>query len=346
VAAPRALAELARLHDAVSSGTVRARDVLRVRVTDHAPGAVLTNRTRLLEVLALAGRSGGGSAAEDLGLLGERIVALRLQPSVLERAAEAMVEPDREARLAFARARRASRLAKAEWTAMSAYLVLAIAKRYRRPGVDTVDLVQDGSIGLIRAVEKFDSSLGHPFHVYAAWWIRQHIFRALATYGRTIRVPLPMVEASYRVARARRVFEGVHGVEPDDAELASLSGIDLATVATVGKIADEPVTFFRAGSEDTSVLDHLADKSADLPDEQVARAHLNERVRMLYGELPSRERDVLRLRFGLDGGREHTHVEVAATLQVSRERARRIEEHALAKLRAWSARGGHRGAAA
>jgi RNA polymerase primary sigma factor len=348
VAASGARAALGALCSEVASGAVRLRDV--VRIGDPTPSGGRISRARVLEALALAGRLGEGGSGEEIRVLGDRLIALRVLPRVLERAAAAMGASDGEARRAFALALRVSRVAKAEWAAASAYLVVAIARRYRRTGVDTVDLVQDGHIGLIRAVEKFDSSLGHRFHVYAAWWIRQHIFRALASYGRTIRIPLPMVEVSHRLARARRIFEGIHGTVPSDAELATLCGVDLATVETVSGIAAQPVSFHgRFGDDESSALEHLVDRAADLPDELVARADLNDRVRTLFEALPRREQFVLRLRFGLDGEREHSHLEVAATLRISRDRARRIEEHALAKLRVWSARGsapGSRGAAA
>ena len=257
VRAPAALSELARIGDDVRCGAVRPRDVRRT--VEHAPAAVTASRARLLDVLARAGRlaaavraaNGGKGTRQELReqqtarrRLAVEIASLRLRQSVLDQVAAAMGVDDggAAARLAFARARGASRRAKSEWTAASAYLVLAIAKRYRRPGVDTVNLVQDGSIGLIRAVEKFDASLGYRFHAYAAWWIRQHIFRALADYGRSIRVPMPMVEASQRVGRVRRVFEGVHGREPSDAEIAAVSGLDVGTVAAVDAIIDEPMS--------------------------------------------------------------------------------------------------------
>jgi RNA polymerase primary sigma factor len=336
VRSPRALAALGRIGHAVSAGTIRTRDVLRR--ADPTAASARASRVEVIAVLEEAGRLGEEPAARECAPLAQKIAALHLQSGVFDRLADTIEEG--EARRAFDQARRSSRRAKAEWTAACSYLVVAIARRYRRPGVDTVDLVQDGNIGLLRAVEKFDPSLGHRFHVYAAWWIRQHVFRALASSGRTIRVPLPMVEASHRIARARRVFEGVHGEGPDDGELAALSGIDVATVAAVSAIIDEPVSLFgRAGDDEPSVLDRLSDRTVDLPDEQVERARVSDRVRTLFEELPSREREVLRMRFGLDGGSERTHGEVAAALGVSRERARRMEEHALTKLRAWSMRG-------
>jgi RNA polymerase sigma factor (sigma-70 family) len=321
------------------------RDV--TRIAEHAPAAARANRARLVDVLARGGllaSAHGETAREELDVLAVEIASLRLAPAVLDAAAAAMGTADTSAQIEFAKARSSAHRAKTEWTTASAHLVVAIAKRYRRPGVDTTDLVQDGSIGLIRAIEKFDPRLGHRFHAYAAWWIRQHIFRALADYGRSIRVPLPMVEASHRIGRARRVFEGIHGREPSDGELAAVSGLDLATVAAVDAIIDEPVSLqLRIGDQDTDILDRLADPSSPPLDEQVALARLGHRMRDLFDALAPREREVLRLRFGLGEDREHSLVEVAALLGVSRERARRLEERAMAKLRAGSAREGLRG---
>jgi RNA polymerase sigma factor (sigma-70 family) len=342
VRAPRALAELGRLAQSVSTGGARSRDLVRV-AEQGARGAPATRR-EVVAVLERASRLAARAATtEELCELARDVAELRLRPGVLDRVAATMDDDDADARAAFVRARAALRKAKSEWTAATTYLVHAIARRYRRPGVEATDLVQDGTIGLIRAVEKFDPTLGHPFRVYAAWWIRQHIFRALASYGRTIRVPLPMVEASHRVARARRMFEGIHGGEPDEAQLAEASGMDVATVAAVAAIREDAVSLYgRLGEEETNVLDRLTDRSADLPDEQLERARLNERIRALFEALPARDQAVLRLRLGLDGEAEHTQLEVATTLGISRDRARRIEEQALAKLRSWCARGGLR----
>jgi RNA polymerase primary sigma factor len=340
--APAALAVLASVGDEVATGALRARDVTRsiAHTASDARGTV----ARVVDVLGRAGAHAGPATDSERRRLAEEIASLRLRPGVLDRAAAAMGPGDARARRAFVRARQASRAAKAEWAAASAPLVVAIARRYRRRGVDTVDLVQDGSIGLIKAVEKFDPSMGHRFHVYAAWWIRQHIFRAIADYGRTIRVPLPMVEASHRIARARRVFEGIHGREPEDAELAAASGFDAGTVAVVNAITEEPLSLHgRVDDPDADMLERIADRSAAPLDEQVARSRLNDRVRGLLAALSPREQEVLRLRFGLDGEREHSLVEIAASLGVSRDRARRTEERALAKLRAVSAREGLRG---
>ena len=345
--APGALRELARIGERVRSGALRTRDV--TRTAQHALSSAKADRARLVNVLERVGRLAAAPAAGSEATERERcrlaveIASLHLRPQVLDRAAAAMGEADTGPRLAFARATASSRRAKAEWMAASARLVFAIARRYRRPGVDTLDLVQDGTIGLIRAVEKFDPRLGYRFHAYAAWWVRQHIFRALADYGRSIRVPLPMVEASHRVARARRLFEGRNGREPADDEVAALSGLDVATVAAVDAIIEEPVSLqAHIGDEDFDLLDRLADGSTPLPDEQVALARLEHRVRCLFEALAPCEKEILRLRFGLDGNTEHSLVQAATYLGVSRERVRRLEERALSKLRARSLRDGLR----
>jgi RNA polymerase primary sigma factor len=240
-----------------------------------------------------------------------------------------------------------SRLAKAEWALAAAPLVVAIARRYRRAGVDLADMIQDGNIGLLRAIDRFDPTLGYRFHTYAAWWIRQHIFRGLAESSRSIRVPLPMLEASHRVGRARRVFEAMQGGPPSDRELEAVTGLDARTIAVVDAIAGPPVSL--SGTTDgheTELLDRIADQSLPAPDEHVAWLHFGERVRILFESLAPREREVLSLRFGLAGGREHTLAEAAARIGVSRERARRLEERALSRLRAGSARAGLRYVAA
>ena len=347
VRAPSALEALAKLGEDVRAGRRRTRDV--IRIAEHATGAAGENRRRLLSALDRAGRLAGRVGALDLERreLADELCALRVQPSVLEGMARAIPDGQAEARQAFATARRSAERAKAEWTASSAYLVLAIARRYRRPGVETIDLVQDGNIGLLRAIEKFDGTLGHRFPTYAAWWIRQHIFRALAEQSRTIRVPLPVLESVQRIKRARRVFAGTHGREPDDAELAALCGVDLRTIAAAEAVALEPVslqTHLGDSPDDADLLDRLADVNVLAPDEEVARARLHDRLHALLDALAPREREILRLRFGLDGEAPRPLAEVAASLRFSRDRVRRIEERALARLRAWSTRDGLRAA--
>jgi RNA polymerase sigma factor (sigma-70 family) len=337
--APSALRELGSVGERLRLGTLRLRTVSRV--TEHTPGGVLSRRERIVEVLE---RAAGVADAADRGAssaLAADLVSLRLEVGVLERAAAAMSEGEAAVAADFARARDARQRARAEWALAAVPLVVAIARRYGRAGVDTSDLVQEGTIGLVRAVERFDPRLGHRFHVYAAWWIRQHVFRGLAENGRSIRLPLPIVEASRRLGRARRVLEARLGESPSDADLAAATGIDPRTIAAVNAIAAQPVSLNgRADDSDVDLLERIADASAPAPDEQVARARLGSRVQRLFDALAPRERAALSLRFGLDGRGEHSLAETAASLGVSREHARRLEERALSKLRAGSRRAG------
>ncbi|HEY2514309.1 MAG TPA: sigma-70 family RNA polymerase sigma factor [Polyangiaceae bacterium] len=242
---------------------------------------------------------------------------------------------------ALARARGRLQRARAELVRANTYLVVAIARRHRRPGVELADLVQDGSIGLLRAVEKFDASLGHRFGVYAVWWIRQQMFRGLAEHGRTIRVPLPALEANRRVGRARRVFVGRYGREPEPSELANECGMSSDAVVSAVMLIDEPVSLHgRLGDGDQELIEVVEDRATTPPDEEFASHRLHARLRALLAALEPRERTVMSLRFGLDGEREHGLHEIAEKLGLSRERVRRIEARALSKLRGWSVRGG------
>jgi RNA polymerase sigma factor (sigma-70 family) len=345
VRAPCALRELAKIGERVRVGTLRVRTV--TRVTEHTPGGLLSHRQWVVEVLERAAAVADAADCGASSAFAADLASLRLKVGVLERAATAMSEREHAVAADFARAREACRRAKARWALAAVPLVVAIARRYRRAGVDTNDLVQEGTIGLVRAVERFDPRLGHRFHVYAAWWIRQHVFRGLAENARSIRLPLPMVDASRRLGRARRVLEARLGESPSDAELAAATGIDPRTIAAVNAIAAQPVSLNgRADDSDIDLLERIADASAPAPDEQVAHARLSARVQRLFDALAPRERAALCLRFGLDGRGEHSLAETATSLGVSRDHARRLEERALSKLRAGSRRAGLGGVAA
>ncbi len=327
-----ALGALARVGDAVGQGRARLRSVVDL-ATPAAPGA----RERVVETLARARAVGDASEARARA---NAIASLRLKVRVLEEAAGAMTSGDEVARTEFAVAHASFRRAKSAWAAAGAPLVAAIARRYRRPGVDTSDLIQDGSIGLVRAVERFDPALGHRFQAFAAWWIRQHIFRGLER-ARSIRVPPPIVEASRRVGRARRVFEATRGDPPSSQQLEAVTGLDAKTIAAADAIAAPPLSLsFRGEGSERDLLERLADPSARAPDEEVAMTRFHERFRTVFEALAPCEREVLTLRFGLAGLREHTVAEVAAQIGVSRLRARRLEERAISKLREGSRRAG------
>jgi RNA polymerase primary sigma factor len=284
----------------------------------------------------------GRSALEQLGGDAEAIATAALELEEIDRLharleadAHMAAEEVRDADDRFEEACARTRQAKSELTEANLRLVVSIAKKYTNRGLQFLDLIQEGNIGLMKAVDKFEYQRGYKFSTYATWWIRQAITRAIADQARTIRIPVHMIETINKAVRATRHLVQMLGREPTPEELSERMEMPLEKVRMVLKIAKEPISLETpVGEEDDSHLgDFIEDKAAVCPQEAIMSNNLAENTLKVLSTLSPREEQVLKLRFGIGERANHTLEEVGQDFEVTRERIRQIEAKALRKLR-------------
>ncbi len=302
------------------------------RDTPAAPDIMSNDSTRMY--LKEIGRVDLLTAADEVDLA-MKIEAGEEATKKLEQHAAGELELTRAEMRRLTRVEQVGLDAKQKLTSANLRLVVSIAKRYVGRGMTLLDLIQEGNLGLIRAVEKFDYTNGFKFSTYATWWIRQAITRAIADYGRTIRIPVHMVETINKLVRVQRKLLQDLGREPTDEEVAEAMDMTPERVREIKEINQEPVSMETpiGEEEDSQLGDFIEDAGAQAPDEAAMTTAMREDLDAVLGTLSERERKIIELRFGLADGRPRTLEEVGQEFGVTRERIRQIESKTLSKLR-------------
>ncbi|SRR6266545_245461 len=364
---PRGTREILRIGTALESGSLRAASVVRdgVAVGEFFDEEAVTRR--LLRLCQKAARlcnrfdrvraDGAGTTKESEGAIRAKLVAtveeMRLSKETIDGIVRALfarieriesredaVEPGElasliEMRTEIQKGERFAAVARARLIRGNLRLVVSMAKRYRNRGLQFLDLVQEGNIGLMRGVDKFEYRRGYKLSTYVTWWIRQAISRALADRGRTIRVPVHMVEQAKKLMHASQSYLQEYGREPTPEELAEKLGVPLAALRKVYKLAKEPMSIENPVGEDGGAVigDFLRDDNAVSPFDAACQHDRDQQARSLLDTLTPREAKILRLRFGIGERSDQTLGEIGKQFALTRERIRQIEAKALQKLR-------------
>jgi RNA polymerase primary sigma factor len=347
VASPIGARELGALGRSLRSKKLRLRDVTRATVDDDADDedGKVVSIADALERAATAAR-GRRVAARTREALVETLLDVRLTKRAVDRVVgklrsareDATVTNRRALDLTLSAIRRGearSERAKADLIAANLRLVVSIAKRYRNRGLHLLDLVQEGNLGLMRAVDKFEYKRGYKFSTYASWWIRQSVSRAISDQARTIRIPVHMVETHNKLSKTLRDMVQEAGEEPSPEQISARMNVPVEKIRTLLEATRDPVSLDApVGDEGGATIgDFVEDLSFPAPDDAVGDKELSQEARDLLKLLTPREEQVLRMRFGIDAPGDQTLEDVGKSFELTRERIRQIETKALRKLR-------------